>query len=56
MELERRYTTEEVAERLRCKPQTVTRCRILFIITVVFPEPGPARTCIGPDRWATALC
>ena len=25
MELERRYTTEEVAERLRCKPQTVTR-------------------------------
>ena len=24
-EMERRYTTEEVAERLRCKPKTVTK-------------------------------
>ena len=24
-------------------------------ITEVFPDPGPARTIIGPDRWAIAL-
>jgi len=24
-------------------------------MTEVFPEPGPARTIIGPDRWAIAL-
>lgn len=25
MDMERRYTTEEVAEKLRCKPKTVTK-------------------------------
>jgi hypothetical protein len=28
---------------------------VLSTITDVFPEPGPARTIIGPDRWAIAL-
>ena len=28
---------------------------VLSVITVVFPEPGPARQMQGPAPWATAL-